>query len=89
MTSPAPTTITAGTDRENLILNTMLATITTAPTDWLVISKAVGEQVKIRSNGWMAVRNLLQWLMDSGYVAPGPFDDETGDGGDTYVLLLR
>ena len=89
MTNPAPTTITAGTDRENLILNTMLATITTAPTDWLDISKAVGEQVKIRSNGWMAVRNLLQWLMDSGYVARGPFNDETGEGADTYVLSPR
>lgn len=89
MTSPAPTTITAGNDRENLILNAMLAVITPAPTCWTVISKAVGEQVKIRSNGWMTVRGLLQWLMDSGYVTRGPFDDETGEGADTYVLLPR
>lgn len=86
MTNPAQTTLNVGTERENLIINAMLAAIKTEPTDWKDISKAVGEKAKIRSNGWMAVRNLLQLLMDNGYVKRAPFDPEAGE---RYVLLPR
>lgn len=86
MTCTAPSTLNVGTDRQNAILNAMLAAITSAPTDWQDISKAVGEQVKIRSNGWASVRGLLQWLMNNAYVARAPFDPNAGE---CYVRLPR
>lgn len=84
MTSTAPTALNVGNDRQNLILNALLASITCVPTDWQDISKSVEAQVKIRSNGWGAVRGLLQWLMNNGFVARAPFDPNAGE---CYVLL--
>jgi ABC-type methionine transport system ATPase subunit len=51
-------------DREDLIRDTILGTVTAEPTLWTVISAAVGDAVKIRANGWMEVRNALQVLLD-------------------------
>ncbi|WP_426237481.1 hypothetical protein [Pseudomonas sp. TWP3-2] len=97
MVTPADTTTTipsapelenVGTERQNQILNVMLAAIGTEPTCWTKISKAVGDQVKIRKNGWMTVRNLLQWLIDNKFVARVPFDPKTLVS-DTFIRLPR
>lgn len=77
-----------GDTRQNQILNVMLATITAEPTCWTKISKAVGDAVKIRKNGWGTVRNLLQWLIDNHFVARVPFNPKTLVS-DTFVRLPR
>ncbi|QSL90514.1 hypothetical protein [Pseudomonas atacamensis] len=85
----APELANVGTDRENQILNVLLATITPEPTCWTKLVKAVNANVKIRKNGWMAVRNLLQWLIENGFVKRCPFDENKLDESDSYVRLPR
>jgi hypothetical protein len=54
----------AAAEREDAIHAAILATVTDQPTFWTTISEAVGKAVKVRSNGWMEVRNALQVLLD-------------------------
>lgn len=86
MTATAKTQITAGNDRQNQILNALLVAIKEEATEWPQICKGVEELVKVRSNGWNAVRGLLQWLMDNGYVVRTPFDPAAGE---CYQLAAR
>lgn len=79
----------AGTDRENLIANALLAAIKPEPTDWLDIRVAFAEKVKVKSNGWLEVRGLLQWLINNAYVARVPFDPAEPTAGECYVRLPR
>lgn len=85
----APELANVGTDRENQILNVLLANIATEPTCWKKLSTAVGDQVKIRKNGWGTVRNLLQWLIENKFVMRVPFDPNNLAAADSYVRLPR
>ena len=96
MTTQAATTIpnapelaNVGTDRENQILNVLLANIAPEPTCWKELVKAVDAQVKIRKNGWGTVRNLLQWLVENKFVMRLPFDPNNLKAADSYVRLPR
>lgn len=66
-------------DRQHLILTTLLNTIKPEKTGWREIIKAIEALHLIKSDGWMEVRDVLQYALDQGRIARPKFDPHADD----------
>ena len=66
-------------DRQHLILSTLLNTIKPEKTGWREIIKAIEALHLIKPDGWMEVRDVLQYALDQGLIARPKFDPHADD----------
>ena len=66
-------------DRQHLILSTLLNTIKPEKTGWREIIKAIEALHMIKPDGWMEVRDVLQYALDQGRIARPKFDPHADD----------
>jgi hypothetical protein len=74
----------SGDQRHDQILQVMYAAITTEGSEWRGVVEKV-DALGILTKG-MEARNLLQWLMNNGFVGRPPFDPVAPE---RYVRLPR
>jgi len=66
-------------DRQQLILTTLLNTIKPEKTGWREIIKAIEALHVIKPDGWLEVRDVLQYALDQGRIARPKFDPHADD----------
>ena len=74
-----PVTKMNQTERQQLILNTLLDTIKPEKTGWREIIKAIEALNVIKPDGWLEVRDVLQYALDQGRIARPKFDPYAND----------
>lgn len=67
------------TERQQLILSTLLDTIKPEKTGWREIIKAIEALNLIKPDGWLEVRDVLQYALDQGRIARPKFDPHADD----------
>lgn len=66
-------------ERQQLILTTLLDVIKQQNTGWREIIKAIEELHLIQPDGWLEVRDVLQYALDQGSIARAEFDPYADD----------
>lgn len=66
-------------ERQQLILTTLLNTIKPENTGWREIIKAIEALNVIKPDGWLEVRDVLQYALDQGRIARPKFDPHADD----------
>ena len=66
-------------DRQQLILTTLLNTIKPEKTGWREIIKAIEALNMVKPDGWLEVRDVLQYALDQGLIARPKFDPHADD----------
>ncbi|MBV4483264.1 hypothetical protein [Pseudomonas khavaziana] len=66
-------------NRQQLILTTLLNTIKPEKTGWREIIKAIEALHVIKPDGWIEVRDVLQYALDQGRIARPKFDPHADD----------
>ena len=66
-------------DRRQLILATLLDVIKPQNTGWREIIKAIEELNVVEPDGWLEVRDVLQYALDQGSIARPMFDPHADD----------
>lgn len=74
-----PLTKMTQAERQQLILSVLLDVIKPQNTGWREISKALEDQNVIEPDGWLEVRQVLQYLLDQGRIARPEFDPHADD----------
>ena len=74
-----PVTKMDQTERQQLILNTLLDTIKPEKTGWRQIIKAIEALNVVKPDGWLEVREMLQYALDQGRVDRPEFDPHADD----------
>ncbi|QLG91189.1 hypothetical protein HZF02_04125 [Pseudomonas yamanorum] len=65
--------------RQQLILTTLLDVIKPQNTGWREIIKTIEELHVIKPDGWLEVRDVLQYALDQGFIARPKFDPHADD----------
>jgi hypothetical protein len=66
-------------ERHQLILTTLLNTIKPEKTGWREIIKAIEALNMVKPDGWLEVRDVLQYALDQGLIARPKFDPHADD----------
>jgi hypothetical protein len=66
-------------DRQQLILTTLLDTIKPENTGWREIIKAIEALNVVNPDGWLEVRDVLQYALDQGHISRPKFDPHADD----------
>ncbi|PHN38258.1 hypothetical protein [Pseudomonas sp. ICMP 564] len=66
-------------ERQQLVLSTLLDVIKPQNTGWREISEAIENLKLIKPDGWLEVRDVLQYLLDQGRIARPEFDPHADD----------
>ncbi|RKS12233.1 hypothetical protein BJ917_6151 [Pseudomonas sp. WPR_5_2] len=74
-----PVTKMNQTERQQLILSTLLDTIKPENTGWRKIVKAIEALHVVEPDGWLEVRDVLQYALDQGRIARPKFDPHADD----------
>ncbi len=66
-------------ERQQLILTTLLKTIKPEKTGWREIVKAIEALHVVNPDGWLEVRDVLQYALEQGHIARTKFDPHADD----------
>lgn len=66
-------------ERQQLVLNTLLTVIKPKNTGWREVSKVIEDLNIIEPDGWLEVRDIIQYLLDQGRIARPEFDPHADD----------